>query len=202
MTDINHQQIRDLLPDVVNDTVGGEQRRQIEDHLRSCSECASEMRVLQMVRDAPSFAPMIDAVTVSSKILPYGGVPVERPRSKFRAWQMVAAVAAVLLVALTLVPRASQPVRAPGVAAPQVAVSPTKPTNQIGTITRTDSPARKAVVRAPAIRELQVAAGLEDLSDGNLARLANDLGALDGLPSEEPENLGVADAIRASGGGQ
>jgi hypothetical protein len=145
---------------------------------------------------------MIDAVAVSSKILPYGGIRVERPRPKIRAWQMLSAVAAVLLVALTLIPRASQPVRTPGAAAPQVAVSPTTPTNPVSAITRTDSPARSSVTRAPAIRELQVAAGLEDLSDRNLAQLANDLGALDGLPSEEPENLGVADAISASGGGQ
>ena len=108
MTDITHEEIRDLLPDALHATVDAERRKRIEDHLRTCADCASEMGVLQMVKDAPSFIPMIDAVKVSAKIRPYGGIPAERPRTTTRTWQMLAAAAAALLLAVTVTFRDSR----------------------------------------------------------------------------------------------
>lgn len=202
MTDMTHEEIRDALPDLIHTTVDTGRRKQIEDHLRACAECASEMRVLQMVKGAPSFAPMIDAVAVSSKILPYGGIPAERPRRTTRMWQMLAAVAVVAVLAVTLMSRSSQEVRGPAVSPSRVAAAPTTVASPAALITRTDSPASNAVATARKARELQVAVGLDGLSDGNLAQLASDLGGLDGLPSPDPENLGVADPNPMSGGGE
>jgi anti-sigma factor RsiW len=200
MTDMTHEQIRDALPDVVHSTIDRDRRLLIEDHLRACAECASEMRVLQMVKDAPSFVPMIDAVKVSSNILPYGGIPAERPRSRTRVWQTLAAVAAVVIVAVTLMSRGANEISAPAAPSSQVAVSPSVAVPPVDVTARTDSPARSAVTAAPKAHELQVAVGLDDLSDRSVAQLASDLGALDGLPSAEPENLGVADPGAGTGG--
>ena len=199
MTDITHEQIRDSLPDLVNARLDSESRAQIESHLRSCAECASEVRVLQMVKNAPSFAPMIDAVKVSSSILPYGGIPAERPKTTTRVWQTLAALAAVVLVGVTVISRDTQDVRVPAGIPSKVALGSSPKATPAQVVTRTDSPARNAAAAAPKPRELQVAVGLDGLSDGSLAQLASEIGSLDGLPSSEPENLGVADPN--SGGG-
>jgi anti-sigma factor RsiW len=201
MTDITHEEVRDALPDLIHGNLDAEQRAVLENHLRSCAECASEMRVLQMVKDAPSFAPMVDAVKIASVIPPYGGVPVERPRISTRVWQMAAfATVAVALIAVTLVSRGTQtPAPTP---TPAVVVS-TPVAGAAPSATPTSVPAQNAV-KPPAVkpaRELQVA-GLDGLSDGSVEQLARELDGLDGLPSAEPENLGVGDPTSAGGSGQ
>lgn len=202
MTDVTHEEIRDSLPDMIHSTIDGERRRLIEDHLRACAECATEMRVLQMVKDAPSFAPMIDAVKVSSLILPYVRIPSTSSKPSTRVWQTLAAVAAVVVVAVTVMSRDSNEFGRPAAPASQVAVAPSVVPTPAGVATRTDSPSAGVVNTAPKIRELQVAVGLDDLSDGSVAQLASELDGLDGLPSAEPENLGVADPNVVSGGAQ
>ena len=202
MTDITHEQIRDVLPDALHGKLDEERRRTVESHLRSCAECASEMRVLQMVKDAPSFAPMIDAVKVSSAILPYGGVPVERPVARPRVWQVALAAAAVVIVAVSMFARGSS--------APVVSGNP----RQVVSVPAAGGSASPAIGDSPAVmksptvsvqhskpvEELQVAVGLEGLSDGSIAQLAREIDGLDGLPSAEPENLGVSDPTAVEDG--
>src|SRR2546430_2384122 len=134
MTNITHDEIRDALPDLLHGNVDAGRRAGIENHLRSCAECASELRVLQMVKDAPSFAPMIDAVKVAGAIAPYGGIPVERPRPTTRKFQWAVAAAAVVLVAAALVLR--------GVSTPvSRTIAPNKVASVPATIPTTTSPA-------------------------------------------------------------
>jgi anti-sigma factor RsiW len=203
MSDITHDEIRDYLPDLLHGNVSADRRRAVEDHLRGCAECAVEMRVLQMVQGAPSFAPMIDAVKVASAIPPYARVPLVAPRSRNRAWQMAVASAAVVLVAVTLVLRSSS--------APATAVSPagavaSAATQTVGvnvaepTVSVPSGAASKTALH-PSKRELQVATTLDGLSDGNVARLVSEIDALDGLPSTEPENLGLGDPTTNGEGG-
>ena len=199
MTDITHDEIRDALPDLLHGNMDADRRSAIENHLRSCAECASELRVLQMVKDAPSFAPMIDAVKVAGAIAPYGGVPVERPRAATRKLQWAVAAAAVILVAGTLMLR--------GVPSPvSPAVAPNKVASVPVTIPATKSPAtaRESVTNVPvrtAARELQVATALDGISDVGVAQLTRELNGLDGLPSPDPENLGVGDPTTGGEGG-
>ena len=204
MVEMTHEQVRDLLPDVLHARIGDRERALVESHLRSCAECASEMRVLQMVKSAPSFAPMIDAVKVSSAILPYGGVTAERPAARPRAWQLAVLVAAVALIAVTLIPRGNQP-NVPTVNTPAtVAVAPGATTLPVSSARVPESISASAVEPtrvASGRKELQVAVGLDDLSDGNIAQLVRELEGLDGLPSAEPEHLGVSDPNNGGEGG-
>src|SRR5436305_6235193 len=124
MTDITHDEIRDALPDLLRGNVDADRRVVIENHLRSCADCASELRVLQMVKDAPSFAPMIDAVKVAGAIPPYGGVPVERPRTATRKFQWALAAAAVIFVAGTLMLRGGSSPESPANTPNKVATAP------------------------------------------------------------------------------
>ena len=201
MTEMTHEQVRDLLPDVINATADDARRKEVEDHLRSCAGCASEMRVLQMVKDAPSFAPMIDAVKVSSRILPYGGIPAERERPKTRVWTMLAAVAAVAVIAVTAISRGTQTPVVPRASAPQVATTaPAVAAPAAIETKRADSPATAAVAQPVKSPELQVAVGLDDLSEGNIKQLASELEGFDGLPSAEPENIDISGSNAEAGG--
>ncbi len=210
MTDMTHEQIRDLLPDVMHAAVDDAHRKQIEEHLRSCSECASEMRVLQMVKDAPSFAPTIDAVKVASVIPPYGGVPEARPRTQL-AWQTATlAIAAVALIAVSVI-RSNQLGGSGSAASVEQPASPERiaklirdtsnhlPSVNVSTPHQTVASAHTSVKQKS--HELQVAVGLDELSDGNLRQLASELDGLDGLPAAEPENIDVT-TNSGSGGGR
>ena len=159
--------------------------------------------MLQMVKDAPSFAPMIDAVKFASAIPPYGGVPVGRPRASNRAWQAAVAIAAVVLVAVTVMSRGSSsspsaPVPA-RVAAAVPAAAPARPSIAAPAVTSAATVFKPPMHDTTA--ELQIAAGIDDLSDGSVAALVKEIGALDGLPSAEPAHLGVGDSGTAGEGG-
>jgi anti-sigma factor RsiW len=202
MTEMTHDEIRDGLPDLVHGKVDADRRSAIENHLRSCAECASELRVLQMVNEAPSFAPMIDAVKVANAIPPYGGVPAERPRATTRRFQWALAAAAAVVVAGTLLLR--------GVSS---TVSPAVTPSRVGSVPVTRSPATPSPIAASipgestnkvsvrnSSRELQVATALDGISDVGVAQLTRDLDGLDGLPSSDPENLGVGDPTTGGDG--
>jgi anti-sigma factor RsiW len=203
MTDITHDDIRDTLPDLLHDNVSADRRRAVEDHLRGCAECAAEMRVLQMVQTAHSFAPMIDAVKVSSAIPPYARIPLAAPQPTTRVWRMAVASAAVVLLAVTLVLRSSSAPASAGAPAVAVASAPAQPAgvNAAQPVVSVPSVGAPKAALQPPKRELQVAATLDGLSDGSVARLVSEIDALDGLPSAEPENLGVGDPATDEEGG-
>jgi anti-sigma factor RsiW len=201
MTDITHDEVRDALPELLHGNVDAARRAALENHLLGCDECASEMRVLQMVRAAPSFAPRIDATKVAAMIPPYGGIPAQRPAGKKIVWQMASAVAALVLVVAVVMTRGNTD----SVATPtRIASVPV--TNAPATTTMTPPATVPLTAETPRVvertRELQVAVGLEGLSDGSVAQLVKDLDGLDGLPSPDPENLGVGDPASGNGGGQ
>ncbi|MDQ6718658.1 MAG: zf-HC2 domain-containing protein [Gemmatimonadota bacterium] len=208
MTELTHEQIRDVLPDYLHGNVDTAQRARIESHLHGCAECASEMRLIRMVTDAPSFAPMIDAVKVSSVILPYGGVPAAKPRPRTRVWQMLAAVAVVLVGAVTLISRGgiTSPRPPEQVACRECTIAPVDTVSEPLAMVKVTPPAQPVaapVSGAPIVnptRELQVAVGLEGLSDKSVAQLSRELDGLDGLPSADPEILGVAPSAGNEGG--
>ena len=203
MTDITHEEVRDSIPELLHGKLDAEHRSAVEAHLRSCAQCASEMRILQMVKETPSFAPMIDAVKIASVIPPYGGIPVERPRTTTRIWQMTLAAAAVVLIAVTVMSRgASNPVSVPSAPTQVVATQGNQPSPSAATATVAPTPTKTSEQTAKPTRELQVAVGLDGLSDGSIAQLVNELDGLDGLPSGEPENLGVGDPTGSGGSGQ
>lgn len=204
MTELTHEQIRDLFPEYLHGTVDPALRATIESHLRGCAECAAELSVIRMVKDAPSFAPMIDAVKISSAILPYGGIPAEPARPRTRVWQMALVTAAVAVTTLTTFSRFTSQTPSVAIAPKQTASSPAINANKTASAPTVVAPSPATVKSAPAAKavgELQVAVGLDGLSDKSVAELARELDGLDGLPSTDPENLGVSDPTAGNEGG-
>ncbi len=204
MTEMTHDEIRELLPDLLHGGLSADVRAAVEIHLASCAECAEELAVLRMVKDAPSFAPAIDAVKIASQIAPYGAVVQGEP-VRVREWRLVATLAAAVILVSIVIWRG-----APAVARndQQVAVAHT-PASSSNTVAPARNPG-PAVLPAAApsasqkvevrpVHELQLAEGLDGISDGGVAQLLKEMNNLEALPSADPEPLGVGDSRDGTG---
>ncbi len=205
MTEITHDEIRELLPDLLHGGLPAELRALVEMHLASCAECAEELAVLRMVKDAPSFAPRIDAVKVASHFAPYRAAIPAQP-APARDWRRVATlvVAAVILVSVVIWRSAPDGARNDQ----RVAVSTARGTssktvspmnNSTPVISPAAVPSGSRKVEARPVHELQLAEGLDGLSDGGVAQLLRDMNDLEALPAADPEPLGVGDSSEGNG---
>ena len=71
MTDCPNGEIRDLLPDLVNDRLTPERRREVEAHVRGCADCQEEVALLRTMRTALRRAPTVDAAAIAASIPAY-----------------------------------------------------------------------------------------------------------------------------------
>ncbi len=213
MHEITHDEVRDALPDLLHDRLDAGLRQTVEKHLISCAECRAELAVLRMVQAAPSFEPTMDAAKITALIPPYGGVIQRKPAVRGAYWQVSAVLATVVLVAGSVVLSRRESVSvSPAQNRAQVAAS-----NTNGAAAQPSTGASAGVTRAPiapaAVREsvgtskpqeLQLAAGLEGVSDRGVAQLLRELDKLDPLPSPDPEPLGLSEGETSTeqGGGQ
>ena len=185
--------IQELLPDLLHGTLAANARGRVEAHLATCGECREELDVLRTIKTAAVFAPRIDVDRVVRQIPPYRTiVPVtERPvRTRAVSWLVAATMAIVVIGGGSLVlmkPKVGNDPRA--VASTQ----PPPPTSAESTLVNSRIPApgatgRTAVVSAPPHpRALALAANVDDLSDGDLVQLMNDMNRFDALPASEPD---------------
>jgi hypothetical protein len=203
MTEITHEDIRDLLPDLLHERLGAPEKRAIESHLAGCADCRAELSVLRMVQAAPSYEPRIDAVKLASVIPPYSMPAYQAPvATRVPSRVLLALAAAVVIVGSVVVARGREESSVAAVAPSTVAVQTPAPS----VVRATPTPV--AVVRtpkatevaAPKPRELQLAAGLDGVSDSGVQQLLRELDSFDGLPSAEPEPVGLGD--QGSGGGR
>jgi Putative zinc-finger len=213
MTEITHDEIRDALPDLLHDRLDAGLRQAVEKHLLSCAECRAELAVLRMVEAAPSFEPAVDAAKISAVIPPYAGVDQRAPAVHEAYWQASAMLVAVVLVAGSVVLSRRESARvSPVQNSAQVAASKTNgaPAHQStgASVGIALAPTGPAVVResegSPKPQELQLAAGLDGMSDRGVAQLLRELDKLDPLPSPDPEPLGLSEGETSTeqGGGQ
>jgi anti-sigma factor RsiW len=185
--------IQELLPDLLHGTLGADARGQVEAHLATCGECREELDVLRTIKTAAVFAPRIDVDRVVRQIPPYRTImPVtERPvRTRVVSWLVAATMAIVVIGGGSLV------LMRPNVAkVPPRSVSTQLPPapNPAESAASSRIPAagatgRTAVVSAPPHpRALALAANVDDLSDGDLVQLMNEMNRFDALPASEPD---------------
>ena len=187
-------EIQEMLPDLLHGSLDDRARRQVETHLATCESCREDLDVIRTVKTAAVFAPAIDVDRVARQIPPYRmmvpGV-VERTHTRIVSW-LVAAAVILAFVGGGSVLISKQLKTTPT----QVARSGSEPVKMIATKTAKDSlPAATTKVEAPAHpRALALASDIDDLSDGNLVRLMNDMNQFDALPAPEPEPLIAVDS--------
>jgi anti-sigma factor RsiW len=191
--------IQEMLPDLLHGTLPADARERVEAHLATCDECREDVEVLRTVKTAAVFAPQIDVDRVVRQIPPYRAiVPVtERPAStRMVSWLVAAALAVVVVGGGSLVlmrPNAGS-VQSP-VASTQLPPTPAESMSVASGARNGGTSLNTAVVTAPARpRALALAANVDDLSDGDLVQLMNDMSRFDALPASEPDPVVSVDS--------
>jgi len=188
MNKCTNSEIQDLLPELEHGKLAAAVRQTVEEHLAGCESCREDLEIIRTVKGAAVFAPSIDAESVVRQIPPYRmPVPSKQApaRSRVVEW-LVAATVAVLLVGGGSVLQHRQPEQAaqgttngePGAVAPY----DVKPVP-----VATTEPARAHT------HALVLTADTQELSDGNLQQLMDEMENFDALPNSEPEPVFAVD---------
>ncbi|MEO7457263.1 MAG: zf-HC2 domain-containing protein [Gemmatimonadaceae bacterium] len=205
MNDCLNADVRDLLPDLLNDRLPAAERQLVESHVAHCADCGAELMLLKDVRAATTRTPRVDVATIVAAVPAYRA-PARR---SWVGWRVAAAITVVAAGASSLlVARAGTrvPERAPVIATIAAPV-PGTPAARVPVATRDLPPAtpratdsvREAApgARQDAVpvseRELAMAGGaLNDLNDRELATLLKDIETMDALPSVDVESANVS----------
>lgn len=164
MHDCADATMRDWLPDLLHDRVPEARVAELTAHLESCPACRGELAVLRRVRTA-AVTPRVDVGRIVAALPPYRVHPVWR-RAVASPYVRIAA-AVVLMAGLARIGFHDG-----------FTVGPSS----------VDSSQRIAVAR-PA--EVALGATFHDLTDADLVALARELGELDAVMSDEPDDIVV-----------
>ena len=192
MIDCPNGDVRDVLPDYVNDRLGVPMRAEVERHLASCAACRDEVTLLGDVRATMRRAPGVNVDVIAAAIPTYRA-PVKQGWAT--GWRTAAAIAAVAIGGASLallrddapadrdrrtLSIAQAPV--PSVDSTAAATAPSGAQAPNGGVSTNPPPA------PPPSGELALAgASIGDLSDGELSALVDDLESFDAVPSAEVE---------------
>jgi anti-sigma factor RsiW len=183
-------EVQELLPDLVNGSLDDHARRIVETHLAGCESCREDLDVIRTVKSAAVFAPSIDVDRVVRQIPPYRIIVpgVEKPaRATVVQWLVTAGLVLAVVGGGSLV-MSRQP-NAPSVSPVAVAAGGNReqrPSTAPAPAVVVPAPTPAAVNPAPT-HALALTSNLDDLSDGNLVQLMNDMDQFDALPAAEPE---------------
>ena len=186
MNKCTDSEIQDLLPELEHGKLTAAVRQSVEAHLAGCDSCREDLEIIRTVKSAAVFAPSIDAESVVRQIPPYRmPVPAKQAPARGRVVEwLVAATVAMLLVGGGAVLKNRQP-------EPQNrGAVQTGPDNSGGVVLPTTPPPVRVAAHTPA---LTLAADTQDLSDGNLQQLMNEIETFDALPNSEPEPVFAVD---------
>ena len=172
MNDCVNAEMRDLLPDLLNDRLGVGARAAVEAHLAGCTDCRAELELLRQVRAAASAmkVPSIDASRLSANLPPYRR---SAWRAASRSWQLRAAAAVVLLAGAASVLR-----------------------DRLSQLPQPDTVLASAATAQGA--ELSVG-GLTDIQDKDLQALLDGMAKLEAVTTAEPDVIVVPAVERGSG---
>jgi len=162
MSDCLNVEIRELLPEYLSGGLSPSRRSEVESHVATCGDCADELAVLRLVREA--YAATTPAVNVGAIV---AALPRKAARPAMRSWrrsqafQIAAAVSFVAIGGISLaVARSFFTGNSTGTPMDTVAISS----------------------EAPAI---SFAGGLSDLGDEDVEALLTALEKVEALPVTE-----------------
>ena len=171
MSDCLNVEIRELLPEYLGGTLSASRRAEVDAHVASCAECADELTVLRLVREAYAGSPAVDVKAIVAALprksarpamrVQVGG-PVNRSWRRSHAFQIAAAVSFIALGGISLAVARSFFDGNPSAVAPDTLVAMNAET--------------------PAI---SFAGGVSDLGDEDLEALLSALEEIEALPVTE-----------------
>jgi anti-sigma factor RsiW len=168
MTDCLNVEIRELLPEYLNGTLSATRRAEVEAHLVGCAECADELTVLRLVREAYDEAPAVNVNAIVGALprravrTVEAGAPIGRSWRRSHAFQIAAAVSFIALGGISL-------------AVARSFFNGNMPAGQVDT-------AASSGAETPAI---SFAGGVSDLGDEDLEALLTALETIEALPVTE-----------------
>ena len=215
MSDCANVEMRELLPELASGTLDAATRTRVAAHVQSCAECASELDMLRLVRDAFAATPSIDTQRIVAALpKPLVSAPVRAGRrasvTRWVDWRVAAALTMITVGGLSVAVsqrfgnEGTKPSRvdtsvavAPPESGRAVAVDTLAPLSGNASATSQQETARRAAARTG----LSFNGGVGDLDDASIQAL---LGALDEIdrapvaPSAEPDRSSVLPVIHGA----
>jgi hypothetical protein len=206
MIDCPRTDVRDLLPDWVNGSLGEPASTDVAEHVTTCAACADEAELLRSVRGILVREPDIDvgrvAAAVTARTLGRG-----EERARRRWWRPVLgglAVAASALFGALLLQRDAEPEAGAPVAQTDssratqpVAAMPDDPRPDPARIPDDSATPERGASPEPELRlagvELAVGGALADLGDDQLEALLRRLDSMEALPQTSPAPALITD---------
>lgn len=159
MSDCLNVEIREQLPEYLSGTLSAHRRAEVEAHLAGCEDCADELELLRLVREAyAETAPAVNVDAIVSALPRRASRPAIRTWRRSHAFQIAAAVSFIALGGMSLA----------------VARSFFIPESPRDTTV--------AVIETP----ISFAGGLSDLGDEDVEALISALESIEALPVVEP----------------
>jgi anti-sigma factor RsiW len=210
MSECTNGEMRDLLPELVNERLSAEMQLAVEAHVAECEECAKELALLRAIRPALMREPAVDTQRIAAAVR--AQVPASARRGATRnatPWRL--AIAAAALLAVSAIGYAMM-TRARGVT-PEVAVVRQPDSSHVDTANPSMAPAPAPVVPTPRktlaptppqqvavalphvappatapsmVASTGVLDNLSDLSDDDVRTLTASLDGLSSVPDAEP----------------
>src|SRR5688572_24111682 len=113
MSDCPNVEIRELLPDYLSGTLSDVRRSEVRSHVESCRDCADELALLQLVREAyVATSPAVNVSAIVSKLPRQpatralrdarSGAPAVRSWRRSQAFQIAAVVSFIAVGGISL----------------------------------------------------------------------------------------------------
>ena len=174
MSDCLNVEIRELLPEYLGGTLSASRRAEVDAHVASCAECADELAVMRLVREAYAESPAVNVNAIVAALPRKSARPAMRSWRRSHAFQIAAAVSFIALGGISL-------------AVARSFFNGTTPAGQIDTGTASSG------AEAPAI---SFAGGVSDLGDEDLEALLTALETIEALPVTETSDPPLAGSGR------
>lgn len=163
MTDCLNVEIRELLPEYLGGTLSAARRAEVESHLASCDDCAEELALLRLVRQAyAATAPAVDVGRIVAALPKKSVRPIRRSWRTSQAFQIAAAVSFIALGGISVT-----------VARSFLGNDPTAIPRDTLVASSADTPV------------ISFAGGVQDLGDEDLEALLSALESIEALPMTE-----------------
>ena len=163
MSDCLNVEIRELLPEYLTGTLSAARRAEVDAHVAGCAECADELTVLRLVREAYAEAPAVNVGAIVAALPRKSSRPAIRSWRRSNAFQIAAAVSFIALGGISLAVARSF-------------------FNGTTTVAQVDSTIAPNGAETPAI---SFAGGVSDLGDDDLEALLTALETIEALPVTE-----------------
>ena len=164
MSDCLNVEIRELLPEYLNGALSATRRAEVEAHVAGCAECADELTVLRLVREAyAAGAPAVNVNAIVAALPRKSARPAIRSWRRSHAFQIAAAVSFIALGGISL-------------AVARSFFNGNTPAVQVDTMIASSG------AETPAI---SFAGGVSDLGDEDLEALLTALETIEALPVTE-----------------